>query len=121
MVPRYRAGRWPITWCRLRRGLFGLREKPAPAEVIDLSVDGALVLGPFDRNVRRGSVVPIEHAGARGLVQVRHVHDAPDPKLRFYGVQFVHLQPELRSLVHDLVAARRGDGGQIEQVWSKAR
>lgn len=121
MVERYRAVGFRFTWLPVTRGMFGLKTKPVPVEVIDLSVSGALILAPHHPKVGSGTIVPIVVDGGKGLVEVRHVQEAPDPAMRYYGLLFVELQPALRRRIHELVASQRGDLGRLEWAWQRAR
>jgi hypothetical protein len=120
LVERYRTLGLQFTWHPPTRGLLGTRPKPATAEVIDVSVSGALLLAPANAAVRRGAVVDIEHAGARGRVEVRHLHSSLDPDQTYVGVQFVQLQRQLRVRIFELVAQQRGDTNNLEWIWRNA-
>lgn len=120
VVERYRTLGLHLTWRPPTRRWLWIRPRPAAAEVIDLSVSGALLLAPTNPEVRTGSVVELSCDGARGRVQVRHVHQSLDPEQHYYGVLFLQLQPELRQRLFDLVAKERGDLGHLESLWRSA-
>lgn len=120
VVERYRTVGLQVTWSPPSRRWLWIRPRPAAAEVIDLSVSGALLLAPTNPQVRTGLVVEMECDGARGRVQVRHVHQSLDPEQHYYGVQFLQLQPELRERLFDVVAKERGDLGTLESYWRSA-
>lgn len=120
LVERYRTVGLHVVWHQPTRSLLGTRPKPAPAEVIDLSVGGALLLAPHNPLLGPGAIADIELDGSRGRVEVRHVHAAVDPDQRYYGVLFLYLQPRLRARFFDAVASQRGDDSRLHQLWRSA-
>lgn len=120
VVERYRTLGFRVTWYPPTKRWLWTRPRPAVAEVIDLSVGGALLLAPANPDIRPSSVIEMESGGARGRVEVRHVHQSLDPEQHYYGVLFLHLQPELRQRLFDVVAAERGDRGELEDIWRSA-
>jgi hypothetical protein len=120
LVERYRAINLHLTWYPPTRNLLGTRYKPAAAEVIDVSVSGALLLAPQSRALEPGSIVDLEHDGGRGRVEVRHIHQALDPDQRYYGVLFVGLDQRLRTQIFEVVAKQRGDIERLELAWRTA-
>jgi hypothetical protein len=120
LSPRYRVADLRLHWSPPTRSILGVRPRRVPAEVIDLSVSGALLLAPRNPKVRRGANVAIDHGGAHGLVKVRHTTDTTVPELQCYGVLFVALDPVLERLVFDRVGRSRGEDGDRRAQWDHA-
>lgn len=120
LVARYRTVGLHLTWHPPTRRRLRTRPTAAPAEVIDVSVGGALLLAARNPLVGPGHVVDVELDGSRGRVEVRHHHPGPGPDLWYYGVLFVDLRPGLRSRIFDAVAAQRGDESHLELAWLRA-
>ena len=102
----------------LPRRRFRREQSADSVKVADLSITGALVIGPRDARVRIGTQVEIDAGGQRGVVEIRRIDADTDPALAWYGVQFVDLQPELQQLINDTIAARRPD--DILWRWNSA-
>ena len=115
-----------VTWVvPNNRKLFGKKSADVEMAVVDLSVAGALLLGPAIDGVRNGSRVPFIHEGQQGLAEVRHVRpadDVPDKSAVYYGVVFLNLTDELKAMIFDEMAARRGRRDpELNQLWNLAR
>ncbi|MFW2380704.1 MAG: hypothetical protein ACN4GZ_03015 [Acidimicrobiales bacterium] len=116
-----------VTWVvPNNRKLFGKKTAHVEMAVVDLSVAGALLLGPDLGSVRSGSRVPFIHEGQHGLAEVRHVRAADDvPNAQsavYYGVVFLTLTDELKALIFDRMAARRGQReSELTELWNQAR
>jgi hypothetical protein len=117
LVQRYRTVGLHLTWHPPTRRLLRTRPVAAPAEVIDVSEGGALLLADAFPAIRPGLVVAVELDSSRGLVEVRHVHDAHHPEQRYYGVHFVEQQPGLRARIAETVARQRGVEERFELAW----
>jgi hypothetical protein len=107
------------------RKVFGKRTAEIPMTVVDLSVAGALIVGPTVESVRRGTRVQFVHNGQRGQMEVRHVRPADDvPNLRdgvFYGVVFVEVTEDLETMIFDEAARRRGvNRDELNDLWNSA-
>ena len=85
------------------RKLFGKKTAHVEMAVIDLSVAGALLVGPEIESVRAGSRVPFIHEGEQGLAEVRHIRptdDIPDVKSgAYYGIVFVNITDKLKAII----------------------
>jgi hypothetical protein len=71
----------------LPRRRFRREQRADSVKVADLSITGALVIGPRDARVRIGTQVEIDVGGQRGVVEIRRIDADPDPALAWYGVQ----------------------------------
>jgi hypothetical protein len=101
---RVRGAGMELTW-RPSSGPHPGGQAFLPARVVDLSVTGVgLVAGS---GVDVGSLMEIEHAGARGMVEVRWAGRHKDPSLARYGCAFVSLDDAFEHLVHELVLSAR--------------
>jgi len=89
------------------------------AQVIDLSMTGALVRAKRHRDLTAGSDVALQLEGVRGHVVIRHVRDTDDPAIALYGVEFVNPGSRLRSLVHERVAG--STPADLEWRWHSGR
>lgn len=115
-----------VTWVvPNNRKLLGKKTAKVEMAVIDLSVAGALLLGPAVDSVRKGSKVPFIHEGQEGLAEVRHVRiadDIPGAKAAYYGVVFLNLTEELKGLIFDRMAERRNQKpSDLNELWNHAR
>jgi c-di-GMP-binding flagellar brake protein YcgR len=121
LAPRYRTIGLHWVWLPQTKRWNGVRRRPARAEVVDLSVGGALFHAQSNPMLAVGSVVPIESGFGHGVVQVRHVHEASDPGHAFYGVLFLELDDRFRRHIHEQVAQERGDIGRLQWAWELMR
>jgi hypothetical protein len=116
-----------LTWVvPNNRKLFGKKSVHVEMAVVDLSVAGALLVGPEIELVRSGSRVPFIHEGEQGLAEVRHIRPADDvPGVKqavYYGVVFLTLTDQLKAMIFDHLAARRGSReNELHELWSQAR
>jgi hypothetical protein len=97
---------------RRRPGI--VRRRFDDADVIDVSVSGAQLLAPRDERLRRGDVVTVVAAGALGKVRIIRVADVTNGRLSVYGVEFVHLEPALESLMFAQLADGRPTTSQVD-------
>lgn len=115
-----------VTWIvPNNRKLLGKKTAKVDMAVIDLSVAGALLLGPAVDSVRQGSRVPFIHDGQQGLAEVRHVRtadDIPGHEAAYYGVVFLNLTDELKALIFERMAERRSrNAGDLNELWNHSR
>jgi hypothetical protein len=96
---RYPAASVPLGWNLDRpHHLFGRRAR-ITAHVIDISLEGAAILGPDDPDLIRGRLVTVDWGGARAVIGIRHVEPGPVPRISLYGVEFEELsEPFARRL-----------------------
>ncbi len=107
------------------RKVFGKKTAEIPMTVVDLSVAGALIVGPAVDSVRAGSRLRYIHNGQHGQVEVRHIRPADDvPNLRnaaYYGVVFLEVTSDLEEMIFAEMAQRRGvHRDQLSDLWNSA-
>ncbi len=116
-----------LTWIvPNNRKLFGKKTAQIEVGVVDLSVAGALLLGPMIESVRVGSRVPFIHEGQQGLAEVRHIRAAEDVVSAnsgiYYGVVFLNLTEDLKAVIFERMAARRGRREpELTELWNHSR
>jgi hypothetical protein len=102
-----------LTWLRSRRRWR--RAGAVMATVIDLSPDGACILGPADAGVTVGTFVEIAMEGCRGLLEIRWVQPQPDdPRHARYGARFVRNDDALRDVIRERLDA---EPAGMELLW----
>ncbi len=112
-----------VTWAvPNNRKLFGKKTAHVEMAVVDLSVAGALLVGPLIESVRAGSRVPFIHNGEHGLAEVRHIRAADDDSAVYYGVVFLNLTEQLKTVIFERSAARRNKREpELNEIWNHAR
>ncbi len=115
-----------VTWIvPNNRKILGKKTAKIDMAVIDLSIAGALVIGPVIDSVRQGARVPFIHEGQQGLAEVRHVRiadDLPGAKAAYYGIVFLNLTDELKALIFESMAQRRArKSSDLNEIWNQAR
>lgn len=120
LVDRYPTKGMHLTWSPPTQGFLRTRAKAVGAEVVELSVSGALLVAPPNPLVRRGTIVHIDHDGLEGTVEVRHLHDHPDEHKQCYGVLFLDLDPDLRDRWFRHLSNLRGDRERLHGHWVHA-
>ncbi|NNF53606.1 MAG: hypothetical protein HKN03_04085 [Acidimicrobiales bacterium] len=108
------------------RKMFGKKVEQIDMMIVDLSIAGALLLGPKIAEIRAGSKVPFTHNGEEGIAQIRHVRAAHDvPKMKnpaYYGVVFVEIPSQLKEMIFGQMAANRGKNvPELDELWNHAR
>ncbi len=108
------------------RRMFGKKVDNVDMTIVDLSIAGALLLGPKIDEIRAGSKVPFTHNGEMGIAQIRHVRPAHDvPKMKnpaYYGVVFVEIPAQLKEMIFSQMAANRGKNvPELDELWNHAR
>lgn len=84
------------------------RKRTVDAELLDLSVAGALVRAPASSAIKTGSQIEILLSGEKGTVQVRNIRTGDDG-LVMYGVVFHRISPALEAAIYDGIARLRND------------
>lgn len=107
------------------RKLFGKKTANIDVQIIDLSIAGALLVGPRIDEIRGGSRVPFLYEGAHGVAEIRHIRPADDvPDFAngaYYGVVFINLPSRLKELVFAHIADRRGHRDEdLHELWNHA-
>ncbi len=108
------------------RKLFGKKTANVQMQVIDLSISGALVVGPHLDSVRAGSRVKFVHDGAEGSAEIRHVRPTQDmpgmTNAAYYGIVFLNLSEDLKEIVYQRMAERRGKKDpELNHLWNHSR
>ncbi len=88
-----------------RRKLFKGSPAAVKANIIDLSVGGALLTSQANPNIRVGAKIRFSINGAEGVVEVRSIRGAND-RVAYYGVSFFRMTDQLRAQVFDLLSER---------------
>ena len=85
------------------------RGKPVEleAQVLDLSVAGALLMAPVNDKLRPGMRVPVRVGTALGTVEIRNIRKSSVDGMAFYGVGFVKMSDRLVENVNAVVAKLR--------------
>jgi hypothetical protein len=99
-----------------RGGATGRR---AIARVIEVSVTGARLVVPNERNLAPGLHAGIEADGHKGLVEVRWVEPGGDRRHATVGVVYLRLDQHFERYVHELTAGPRVD--DVRWYWDTAR
>ena len=105
---------YPPSQRRLVRG----RPIAATAQLLDLSVAGALLKGPQNRRLQIGSRVKFEMNGTSGIVEVRNMRPAGEDTY-FYGISFFSMSEEFKAEIFEIVARVRSE--DFDQVWRRPR
>ena len=106
---RYRVTGVTLEWNAPQGGRFlPNRKKSVQAELVDLSVAGALVRAPESSAITIGTQIDIALSGEFGRVQVRNVRPADDGMV-LYGVVFHRISPALEAAIYDGIARLRND------------
>jgi hypothetical protein len=72
------------------------RATAVQANIIDLSVGGALLTSHTNPNIRVGAKVRFSIDGGEGIVEVRSIRVAND-RVSYYGVAFFRMSDKLRA------------------------
>jgi hypothetical protein len=86
----------------LPRRLFR-RNSWEQATIIEVSATGALVKARANRAIGQGTRISIALGPDCGLVAVRRINTAVNPAMSHYGVQFIWLDPGLKTRFDDAV------------------
>lgn len=113
---RYSIDPIEATWFPPKDSRFSNKPKRAGVQLIDLSVAGAQIVGPFNRSVAVGMRVPFELGGEKGIVEVRNIRDIDG--LGHYGVTFYKISERLEQAVFAAVGKRRNDD-RLASDWRR--
>jgi hypothetical protein len=96
---------------------FGRRPKSQQitVQVVDVSVEGALLLGPERQELHAGAVVAVVSPG-RAVAEIRH--RTLDGTAVQYGVRFLSMDDAFRSLLFEHIGR---DRERMEDAWLHAR
>ncbi len=104
MALRYAGGPADVTLRVPKRGLFRQRSNNVSCDLIDLSIDGALVSLPADVAVHEGVRVELSLDGEHATVGIRHVQPAHAGR-RLCGVAFRTTSTGFDAVVNETIAA----------------
>lgn len=102
---------------QVRRGLRRREPTPQRAQLVELSVSGAMILAPGG-DTQPGHVVEILWNGHSGTVIVRRVTPTTTPDLGLFGVEFKQWDVQLRDLVSQTLGRQRPE--DLESRWHRA-
>jgi hypothetical protein len=94
-----------VTWWPMVNTDVRPRSVPR-ALLMDLSVTGAGLFGPTYPTVHVDDMMIIGFNDARAVVSVRRVSPTDDVDLRYYGVEFVSMEPVFQREVYDVIGRR---------------
>lgn len=115
---RYRVSGVTIEWLAPQGGrLMPKRKKPVTADLLDLSVAGALVRAPESSAIHVGMRIDIRLSGEPGVVEVRNMRLSDDGMV-LYGVVFHRISPALEAAIYDGIARLRNDA-RLANEWNK--
>ena len=117
---RYRVAGITVEWSAPQGGrVLPNRKKTVEAELLDLSVAGALVRAPASSAISIGSRIDIRLSGEPGTVRVRNIRTGDDD-LVLYGVVFHRISPALEAAIYDGIARLRNDKRNYNPADPKA-
>lgn len=124
LLPRHpvRPRRVELEW-DVRRPRRIVRKRPERwfvAEIVDLSLDGALVEVSVDAEHTVDDIVTLRLAGAEGRAVIKHRRMGDPGPSWLYGVQWVK-SPELKRAVDSAVEQLRENPSQVRQTWEQRR
>ena len=116
---RYRVSGVTIEWLAPQGGrVLPKRKKTVTADLLDLSVAGALIRAPESSAIHVGLRVDIRLSGEPGLVEVRNMRLSDDGMV-LYGVVFHRISPALEAAIYDGIARLRNDS-QLNAEWNRS-
>lgn len=87
----------------------------ADADVVDVSVSGAMFLAPHDPSLRPGSIVTWHADGSLGTGVIRRISEVTNRKLCVIGVEFTELEPGMEALLFATIHA--GSKSISDRAW----
>lgn len=116
---RYRVTGITLEWTAPQGGrVLPKRKRTVDAELLDLSVAGALVRAPESSAIQIGMQIDIKLSGESGTVQVRNMRMGDDG-LVLYGVVFHRFSPALEAAIYDGIARLRNDKRNVADTVTK--
>jgi hypothetical protein len=103
------------------RGLFRRRHAGGSdrvARLVDVSVSGAAIEAPYEKDLLFGQKVRIAHEGLEGVVAIRRAVPTDRADIAVYGVEFVQMDAGLTRRLHELIEQERPEG--LEDAWLRA-
>ena len=120
LLPRHPApNRLSLQWnVRMERaGRLKKEEVNTAAQVVDLSLDGALVEVYGEETVANGDRIRIRFRGLDGEVVVKHSRKGA-PGRFLYGIQIIQ-NHELKDAIDLVVGEIRGHSPELSQAWQR--
>ncbi len=91
-----------------RRKLFKGSPAKVQANIIDLSIGGALLTSQLNENIKIGNKIRFAINGADGIVEVRTIRPANE-RTSYYGVSFFRISDQLRAEVFAMLGQRENE------------
>ncbi len=113
----------PIAWDirRTRRLVGRSHEISDPAQLLNLSLEGALIEVSLPSDRVPGEQVMIAMGDdRRGRVEIRHARVAKSGDRMLYGVKFIE-GAALSGIINHLADTARGNRGELLELWNHAR
>ncbi|MEM8707298.1 MAG: hypothetical protein AAGE98_12625 [Actinomycetota bacterium] len=123
LLPRHqvRPRRVELEWdIRPPRKLLRRPERSTSADVVDLSLEGALVETDLETSHDIDDVIVVRFGGAAGQAIVKHKRLGDAGTSWLYGVQWLR-SPELKTAVDRAVEQLREAKGDVRQSWEQHR
>lgn len=115
---RYRVSGVTIEWLAPQGGrLLSKRKRSVTADLLDLSIAGALIRAPESSAIRVGMRIDVRLSGEPGLVEVRNMR-VDDDGMVLYGVVFHRISPALEAAIYDGIARLRNDE-RLAAEWNR--
>lgn len=106
---RYRVSGVTMEWLAPQGGrLFPKKKKTVVADLLDLSVAGALIRAPESSAIHVGMRIDIRLSGEPGRVEVRNMRLSDDGMV-LYGVVFHRISSALEAAIYDGIARLRNE------------
>jgi hypothetical protein len=125
LVKRYQpTDRVQIKWTGQNRGKrrvlpHGASTATVDAVIIDVSVTGMYLELPLRPAAEAGDVVSLSSDGHRAVAKVVRASVDEIRGCQLVGVEIAEMSPEFASDLHTVVAALRGDTGQLTEWWER--
>jgi hypothetical protein len=113
---RYRVSGATLEWTPPRRGLLPGRRRSVEAELLDLSVTGALIQAPDHPGLTVGFRIPIRIGNEDGMVEIRNVRPSDVVGKVNIGVVFHEMSDALRSAIYEAIGRLRDDERLRRQI-----
>jgi hypothetical protein len=101
-----------------RRRLVNGKPVRIEAEVLDLSIAGALLKAQANEKIQIGRRLKFELNGLDCIVEVRNVRPSSSERSCYYGVSFFRLTDEMRAELFSIVGRIRS--GDLEDIWIRS-
>ncbi len=118
LSPRYPIPPLKATWFPPSRRKLSRAVGPVEVRLVDISIAGALLEGPFNDRLVEGSRLRIEFGTADGIAEIRNARPSEHKGMSYYGVSYFRMSDEMRDLVHGVVGKIRDDNN-LSTVWER--